>query len=109
MSMAFKKGYIFTSKNHPGRGIMATILGILSIITLGVAVYLSYANGGESSARYGTAGLLAVIYMMVGMGLGIWSAMEKDAFKLFPVLGIIVNTMAFGVLSLILYAGAYVE
>ena len=107
--MAFRKGYIFTSKNHPKRGIMATILGILSIVTLGTAVYLSYVNGGQSSARYGTAALLAVIYMIIGMGLGIWSVMEKDVFKLFPVLGIVINTMAFGVLSLILYAGAYVE
>lgn len=107
--MAFRKGYIFTSKNHPARGIMATILGILAIITLGVAVYLSYINGGESSITYGAAGLLAVIYMIVGMGLGIWSVMEKDVFKLFPVLGIVVNTMAFGFLSLVLYAGAYVE
>lgn len=88
---------------------MATILGILSIVTLGIAVYLSYINGGQSSARYGTAALLAVIYMITGMGLGIWSVMEKDVFKLFPVLGIVINTMAFGVLSLILYAGAYVE
>lgn len=107
--MAFRKGYIFTSKNHPGTGIMATILGILSIITLAVAVYLSYAEGGVSSPRYGTAGLLAVIYMVVGMGLSIRSVMERDVFKLFPVLGIAVNTAAFGFLSLILYAGAYVN
>lgn len=107
--MAFRKGYIFTSKNHPRKGIMATILGILSIITLGTAVYFSYMNGGESSVRYAMAGLLAVVYMIVGMGLGIWSIMERDVFKLFPVLGIVVNTIAFGFLSLILYAGAYVE
>lgn len=88
---------------------MATILGILSIITLGSAVYLSYVNGGQSSAKYAAAGLLAVIYMIVGMILSIWSVMEKDVFKLFPVLGIVVNTMAFGILSLILYAGAYIE
>ena len=88
---------------------MATILGILSIITLGIAVYLSYVNGGESSARYTAAALLAVVYMITGMGLGIWSVMERDVFKLFPVLGIVVNTLAFGILSLILYAGAYVE
>ena len=34
---------------------------------------------------------------------------EKDNFKLFPILGIILNTIAIGVLSLILYAGAYVS
>lgn len=107
--MAFKKGYIFTNKDHPLKGIMSTILGILSIGTLGTAVYLSYLHGGESSPRYGAAGLLAVIFMLVGMGLGIYSATEKDKFRLFPVLGIVTNTLAVGMLSLILYAGAYVD
>lgn len=88
---------------------MSTILGILSCITLGSAVYLSYQGGGKSSSRYGTAALLAGIFMFVGFVLGIYSSTEKDKFKLFTVTGILVNILAFGMLSLILYAGAYVE
>lgn len=107
--MAFNKGYIFTSKDHPKKGIMASILGILSIVTYVTAIYLSYRNGGESSARYGAAGVLASVFMAVGMILSVCSAMEKDRFKLFPVLGIILNSAAFMILSLILYAGAYVD
>lgn len=107
--MAFRKNYIYTNKEHPLKGIMATILGILSIGTLVSAVYLSYQQGGISSARYGAAALLAVIFMIIGMGLAIYTTLEKDNFKLFPILGIILNTIAIGVLSLILYAGAYVD
>lgn len=107
--MARKKGYIFTNKNHPLKGIMAVILGILSIATLVTAVYLSYQQGGISSARYGTAAFLAVIFMMIGMGLSVYSMTEKETFKLFPILGIIINTAAVCILSLILYAGAYVS
>ena len=107
--MARKKGYIFTNKNHPLNSIMAVILGILSIATLVTAVYLSYQQGGISSDRYGAAALLAVIFMLVGMGLSLYSMTEKDTFKLFPVLGIILNTAAVCILSLILYAGAYVN
>lgn len=103
------KGYIFTNKEHSLYGIMATILGVLSCGTLGTAVYLSYLHGGESSARYGAAVLLAVIFMVVGLGLGVWSTTEKEKFKLFTVLGIVMNVIAFGMLSLILFAGAYVE
>ena len=51
--MAFRKGYIFTNKDHPKKGIMSFILGILSIVTYVTAVYLSYLGGGESSERYG--------------------------------------------------------
>ena len=99
------KGYIFTNKEHSLYGIMATILGVLSCATLGIAVYLSYLNDGESSARYGAA----VIFMIVGIGLSLWSTTEKEKFKLFTVLGIVINVIAFGMLSLILFAGAYVE
>lgn len=107
--MNLKKGYIFTNKDHPKRGIMSSILGILSIVTFITAVYLSYRGGGTSSARYGAAGLLAVVFMVIGLGLGIRSFMEKDRFKLFPCLGIVLNIIAFLILSLILYAGAYVN
>lgn len=107
--MAFRKGYIFTNKDHPKKGIMSFILGILSIVTYVTAVYLSYLGGGESSERYGAAGVLASVFMLVGLVLGISSLMEKDRFKLFPVLGIIFNVIAFLILSLILYAGAYVN
>lgn len=107
--MMFKKGYIFTNKDHPKKGIMASILGILSIVTYVTAIYMSYRRGGESSARYGAAGVLATVFMFAGMVLALWSAVEKDRFKLFPVLGIILNGAAFLILSLILYAGAYVD
>ena len=105
--MVGKRKYIFTNKEHTKKGIMSTILGILSLGTLGMAVYLSYLQNGEPSARYGAAGLLAVIFMLAGMTLGIWSTTEKEKFRLFSVLGIIMNTAAVGMLSLILYAGAY--
>ena len=103
------KGYIFTNKEHSLYGIMSTILGVLSCASLGTAVYLSYLNGGDASARYGAAALLAVIFMFVGIGLGVWSTTEREKFKLFTVLGIIMNVIAFGILSLILFAGAYVD
>lgn len=108
-NMFRNKGYIFTNRQYSKVGIMSTILGILSCITLGTAVYLAYLNGGQSSARHGTAAFLAEIFMAVGAVLGIYSSTEKDKFKLFTVLGILVNMMAFGMLSLILYAGVYVE
>ena len=97
------RGYIFTNKKHPEKGIMSFILGILSLGTYIMAVYLSYQGKGVSSARY------AGVFMTVGLILGIMSLREKETFKLFPVLGMIVNVLAFFALSLILYAGAYVS
>ncbi len=103
------KGFIFTNKKHTEKGIMSTILGVLAGITLGLAVYFSYSNGGRATERDAAAALLAVIFMSVGLVLGIWSTSETDKFKLFTLLGIIVNVLAFAMLSLILFAGAYVK
>lgn len=107
--MAGNRRFIFTDKKHSKKGIMSTILGCLSAGTLGTAVYFSYINGGISSQRYGAAALLAVIFMLIGLVMGIWSVTEKGKFKLFPILGIVMNTTAFAIVSLILYAGAYVD
>lgn len=107
--MARAKKYIFTTKKHSKKAIMSTVLGVLSNITLGITIYLSYLNQGVVSERHGTAVLLAVIYMSIGIILGIWATIEKEKFKLFNVLGIMANVLAFGMLSLILYAGAYID
>lgn len=103
------KGFIFTNKEYSKTGIMSTVFGILSCVTLGTAVYLSYIHAGESSARYGAAAFLATVFLVVGIILGIFSSTENEKFKLFTVLGIFVNIVAFGMLSLIMYAGAYVD
>ena len=103
------KGFIFTNKKHTEKGIMSAILGVLACATLGTAVWFSYLGGGVSSQRYGTAAALAVVFMVVGLGLGIWSSTETEKFRLFTVVGIVVNILAFGMLSLILFAGAYVD
>ncbi len=88
---------------------MSTVLGALASVTLGVAVYQSYLSNGAVSDRQTAAAFLATVFMTVGMWLGVHSTLEKERFRLFTVLGILVNTLAFGMLSLILYAGAYID
>lgn len=108
-NMKRRNGYIYTNKEHTRFGIMSTVLGVLANITLISSIYLSYTNKGVVPDRYGAAAFLAVIFLIIGMGLGLWSTIEKDKFKLFSVIGIAVNILGFGVLSIILYAGAYVN
>lgn len=107
--MKKRKGYIYTNKKHTQRGIMSTILGLLSLITLGIAVYFSYRNQGVISERYGTSAFLALLFMAAGLGLGIYSCREQEKFRLFTVLGIAANVLAFVAISLILFAGAYID
>lgn len=59
--------------------------------------------------RYATAALLASVFMMTGLILGVLSLREQEKFWLFRILGIVLNVLSFIVLSLILFAGAYID
>lgn len=86
---------------------MSTILGIISLTSLGIVVYLTYSNGGEAKNGYGMTGLLATVFSLTGLVLGIVTFREKDRYRLFPCLGILFNLAALAGVSLILYLGAY--
>ncbi len=55
--------------------------------------------------QYGMVVLLSVIYAMTGMLLGVKSLLEKDIFKLFPIMGIVLNVLAVLAGGFILYLG----
>ncbi|NLL76586.1 MAG: hypothetical protein GX235_05005 [Clostridiales bacterium] len=102
-----KSGYIFTAKKHTEKGIMATILGIISAVSVTAAIYLSYKNKGAAVTQYGAAVFLVTLFSLTGLILGILSRMEKDRYYLFSYLGIGFNTAVLAIISIILYAGAY--
>lgn len=103
-----RKKYIYTNKRHSNRAVMSTILGILSNVSLAAVIYLSYQSGGDIPASYGVTGFLAVIFSLVGLGLGVVTAGDKEYYQLFPVLGILLNLIALGVLALIIYLATYI-
>lgn len=86
---------------------MSTILGIISNMSLGSVIYLTYAQGGEAPTGYGITGLLIAIFSITGLLLGILTAMEKDRYKLFPCLGIIFNLIAITGIGLVVYMGTF--
>ena len=100
-----RSGYIFTVRKHPEKGIMSTILGTLSILSVGAAVYLAYRNGGDALPQYGAAVFLVTLFSIAGLVLGILSRIEKDNYYLFPHLGIGLNVLCLARISFILYAG----
>ncbi len=101
-----KKGaYVFTARRHPEKGIMSMILGVVSLVSIGAAVYLSYQNGGSAKPQYGAAVFLVMLYAFAGLALGVVSRMEKDKYYLFPHLGIGLNFLSLALISMILYSG----
>lgn len=104
--MKIRKNYIFTNKKNSKRAVMAVILGIISLVSLGTVVLLSGISGGSAKISYGFTGLLATAFSLTGLLLGVVTIQNKDYYRLFPVLGILLNFLALAVVSLILYAGA---
>lgn len=105
--MERKKGYKFTNKKHPEKGIMSAILGIISLVSVGTAVYQTFLAKGEASTNMGVVGLMVTCFSAAGVILGYISKKEADRFMFFPYLGIFLNIFALGCISVILYAGAY--
>lgn len=84
---------------------MSVILGIISLAALTAAVFFSYRSGGEVSVKYGFTGVLAMVFALVGAVLGVLTVCDKSYYRFFPVLGLLLNCLALGGVSLILYAG----
>lgn len=105
--MSHKNSYIFTNKSHTQRGIMSSILGVISLAALGYAVTMSYRNAGEIPPQYGTAAFLVMFFSLGGAALGVISRTERDKYYFFSYLGIVLNVLALAIISIILYAGAY--
>lgn len=103
--MFHRPGYKFTNKKNPQQGIMASILGTIAMVSVGLAIYLTYLNKGVAPMQYGTVILLSLLFAIVGLVLAIRACMEKDIYRLFPVLGIILNGITILAGGFILYLG----
>lgn len=104
--MAKKKNYKFTNKGHSQKAVMATVFGSLSCISLIVLIYLAYLNAGAAPVNYGIAAILALVFAIVGMVLAVLAVREKEKFKFFAWLGVVLNVLALLGISGILYAGS---
>ena len=102
-----KKGYKFTNKKHTEKGIMSTILGIISLVSVGTAVYQTYLAKGNAGSNMGIVGVMITIFSVTGLVLGYMGKNEQDKFKFFAYLGMILNVAVMACISVILYAGAY--
>lgn len=101
----FRIGYKFTKKKNPKKGIMSTSLGVISVVSVCLAVYLTYLNEGAALAQYGSVVLLSGIFAITGLVLGIMSCLEKDIYRLFPIVGVVLNSITLLMSGFILYVG----
>ena len=103
--MSRRAGYKFTNKKNPIKGVAAFILGVIALGSLILAIYLTFQNQGVAPLQYAIAVILSIVMAIAGMVCGIMSCLEKDIFKLFPILGVVLNLLALLLSGFILYMG----
>ena len=82
---------------------MATILGILSLVSLGILLVSSYRMGGTVPGRFGAVGLLCAIYALVGLLLALFALRKPDTYRLFGILGAVLCGGALFVCAFLLW------
>ena len=100
-----KKGYMFTNKSHSDRGKASAALGIISFVSVCLAIYISYSEEGAMNPKLGAAVVFALLFSLIGEVLGIMSRVETDRFYSFPNIGLIFNTFVIAFVGFILYLG----
>lgn len=105
--MSIFSNYKFTKKKHPTLGIMSTILGVISLASVILAIYIPYVNRIAISPTYGMTCLLGLVMASVGLVLAIICIYQKDTYSLFPTGGIILNGITIVICAYIIYLGAY--
>lgn len=106
--MSQKRSYMFTNRKHSQKAVMSTVFGVLCTVSLVVVIVLSYSRNGDIPAGYGFTGVFATLLSLIGLILGALAVREKDRFKLFGWLGILLNGISLAMVSGILYVAAYV-
>lgn len=106
--MSQKRSYMFTNRKHSQKAVMSTVFGVLCTVSLVVVIVLSYRRDGDIPAGYGFTGVFATLLSLIGLVLGALAVREKDRFKLFGWLGILLNGISLAMVSGILYVAAYV-
>ncbi|MBQ7954174.1 MAG: hypothetical protein IJ282_00330 [Lachnospiraceae bacterium] len=104
-TMKKRNSYIFTNKRQSNRAIMATILGVITILSLLAVIYLTYVQKGNAPISYGLTGLLTMIMSLIGLVMGIITVLEKNYYKLFPTLGIVLNLISLTGVGFVVYFG----
>ncbi|MBQ8189195.1 MAG: hypothetical protein IJZ44_05400 [Lachnospiraceae bacterium] len=103
--MQRRRSYMFTDKSHSDIGKMSAVLGMVSIISVCLAIYLSYKHAGGMDPKLGAAAFFSLLFAIGGEILGIMARLEKERFYLFPNIGIILNTIVIIIEGFLLYIG----
>ncbi len=89
-----KRRYIFTSNSRSDKGIMASVCGLISMVSFILVMMIVLRAGGITGSRLGAVGFVSCLFSVAGIVLGIMSLVERDTFRFFPRLGFTVSLLS---------------
>ena len=95
----------FTVKETKLSTMFGTALGIISIITVVLLLYLTFVRGGEATISYGFAGILASVFSVTGLILSILCINDHYQPHMLGWVGLVTNGIAALSMAGILYLG----
>ena len=95
----------FTVKETKLFTIFGAALGIISVLTVLLLLYLTFARGGEATLSYGFAGILASVFSVTGLILSILCINDHYQPHALGWLGFVTNGIAVVAMAGILYLG----
>lgn len=105
MSAKKKKGaqsLHLTDKKHPMSGIIAMIIGILSVLIFIVACFVSSQSHGKAGILVGLIGIICFIVSIIGFILSWLTLHQENIRPLFPTIAAVINGLSI-VFYLLLY------
>lgn len=85
--------------------VFGVVLGIISVVTVLLLLYLTFKQGGEASISYAFAGLLASVFSVLGLVLSILCINDHYQHHLLGWIGLATNGVALLSMAGILYLG----
>ncbi|MDD6733732.1 MAG: DUF6142 family protein [Lachnospiraceae bacterium] len=88
-----KRQYIFTNKKISPVSITSTAFGVIALVALCTAIFLSFKRGGDAPIGYGFTTIGSLMLSVAGLVLAVRSRLEKDMFYIFAYLGMGINVL----------------
>ena len=95
----------FTVKETKLSTIFGVSLGIISVVTVLLLLYLTFVRGGEATLSYGFAGILASMFSVTGLILSILCINDHYQPHVLGWVGLVTNGIAVLSMAGILYLG----
>ena len=100
-----RHGRMFNSKEISTRALLSVVLGVISVVSCTVMIYLAYLNNGQAELRSGGVVFLCLFFSLAGLILAILSRREPEKRYAVSYLGMVLNGAVLVLGFVVIYLG----